>query len=69
MCEHFGKDHMENIDNKKEQQVSEVLTPEAKKSILENCNEDLTWTSENVDTLLDRFEAQLKQAECNDSDS
>ena len=26
-------------------------------------------TSENVDKLLDKYEAQLKQAECDDSDS
>ena len=60
---------MENIDNKKEQQVSEILTPEAKKRIIENCNEDIMLTSENVDKLLDKFEAQLKEAECDDSDS
>ena len=46
VCEHFGKDHMENINNKKEQQVSKILTPEAKKSIIENCNEEITWTSD-----------------------
>ena len=69
VCEHFEKDHMENKEGYKNQSLSDILTLEAKKSLTENCDEDIEWTNENVDELLDRFEAQMREAECTNSDS
>ena len=63
------KDHMESIDDYKDQSLSMILTPAAKKNLQENSEEDMLWTNENVDELLDRLEAQPKEAECTDSDS
>ena len=59
---------MENISNEKDQPLSELLTPAAKKSLQDNDIEDIVWNDNNVDELLDGFKAQLKAAECSDSD-
>ena len=37
-----------------------ILTPEAKKSLQENCDGDIVWNNENVDELFDRLEAHMK---------
>ena len=54
---------MENIEYYKDQSLSMILTPAAKKSLRENSDEDILWTDENVDELLDRIEAQLKEVD------
>ena len=68
VCEHFQEEHIENISNEKDQPLSELLTPAAKKSLQDNDIEDIVWNNKNVDELLDKFEAQLKASECSDSD-
>ena len=65
VCEYLKEEHIENIDNDRNQPLSVLLNLAAKKSFKENYNEDIIWTY--VNELLDRFEAQLKEAEGSNS--
>ena len=60
---------MENIDDFKDKTSLMILTQAAKKILQQKRDIDIVWINETVEELLDRFEEQLKEAECTDSDS